>query len=477
MGSAGNAALTAVRRRIAIRRRLATTPGRLWSASALLLIGAIVFGAVAADAARTRRHAVRDIAATERLLVSAVDLSAILSDAHATAASSFLVGGPEPAASRIRYADLLRDATDGVTRLAGELGPSPAVRTIARLLPVYAGLIERARANYRQGFPVGSAYLRRASETRDEILLQGRALYGIQAMQLTESLRTGKRTSALRAVLLAGGAMLALLAATQVYLARTTRRLLNPGLALATVLLLGLIGWLVLAFAAQQRALTQAQRNGTDPIELLTATRILALRAQAEESIALAARGGGEGEPNLADVDRGFEALTAPIGNARADAALGSGGLLHAAAEMAGPTAQARSAIDAIHRAYGTYVEAHERVASCERVGNFDAAVELAVGRTARRTRATQARGDGRNCGPADDPASTADDPVSTKRAAIVLNDRLEREVDAARARFDRSTSRAESALAGLAVGAPVLTGLCALLGLLGVSRRLREYR
>jgi hypothetical protein len=471
VSGAGNAALTVARRRLAIRRQLATTPDRLRLASALLALSVIVFGAVAADAASTRRNAVRNVTATERLLVSAVDLSATLSDAHATAASSFLVGGPEPATSRVGYGKLLRTATAAAAGLASEIGSSPAVQRITQRLPVYTGLIESARANYRQGFPVGSAYLRRASETmRNGILLQGRELYRTEATNLTKGFRAGRRASTLSAVVLTGCAMLALLGATQVYITRATRRVVNPGLALATVLLVALMGWTVVAFARQQNVLTEAQRKGSDPIELLTATRILALRAQAEESIALAARGGGEGEPKLDDVDKGFAALTKPIGRSRPGPASGSGGLLELAAVMTADSTKARNAIDAIYRAYRTYLAAHRRVVERERIGSFSKAVDLAVGPMAHRTASATDHEPGRTC-----PA--ADGTATTSEAAAALNCLLVREVEAARGRFDDAASRAGSALDGLALGIPVLAVLCALLALFGVHRRLVEYR
>ena len=78
MGRARTAALTAARGRLAHRRQLATTPGRLRLAALLLTFGAIAFGIVAATAAGTRSDAVDDVQSTESLLVRAVDVSASL---------------------------------------------------------------------------------------------------------------------------------------------------------------------------------------------------------------------------------------------------------------------------------------------------------------------------------------------------------------------------------------------------------------
>jgi hypothetical protein len=441
--------LTVFRSRPAIHRQLATTPGRLRAAAALLALGAIAFGALATHATDTRQQAVRSVETTEPRLVAAVDLSIRLSDVHAIAASSFLIGGPEPALARRRYKRAMRRASIGVAELAGEIGTSPgsgpAVRSITRKLPVYAGLIDSARANNRQGFPVGSAYLRRASTTmRDEILPSARNLYKIEARQLTTHYRSGVSTWTTTAVI-AGCALLALLAATQVYVARATRRIVNPRLALASVLLLGLLAWILVGFAVQERRLLAAQRAGSDPVELLTAARILASRAQADESTALAARGGGAGESSLGAVDDVFKTLTRPIGADRAGPARGSGGLLDLAADRGGRSA----AIDAIYVAYRRYRAAHRRVVEQETQGDFSMAVKLAVGGSAR----------------------------STRRAGAALSDALDAEIRVAQARFIDDVSRAGSALGGLAIGIPVITALCAVLALLGVRQRLREYR
>jgi hypothetical protein len=439
-----SAVRTVARSRLALGRQLATTPGRLRLAAVLLALCGLAFGVVAAQAASERRHAVQRVATTEPLLVAAVKLSASLSNAHAVAALSFLRGRPERAAARRSYDDEIEQASVGVARLAREIGTSssgsgPAVRRITQKLPVYAGLIENARANNRQGFPVGSAYLRKAALTmRNGMLPAARDLFKIEAQHLTASYRTGVSSWAVPAVALAGSAMLTLLAWIQLFLTRATRRIINPGLAIATVVLLGLMGWILAAFTVQRNGLAEAQREGSDPVELLTTTRILAFRAQADESIALAARGGGEAEPRLADVDRGFQAVTRPIR-----------GLLDQAASI---SAGASDSIEAIDADYRRYLQAHSRVVEQVKRGDFSVAVRLAVERGA----------DGR---------------TSTSTAAKALDDGLDGAVGVAQSRFADAAAGARSSLAGLQGGIPALTALCVFLALFGVRQRLEEYR
>lgn len=435
MGAASRAALTAAHSLLAIRLQIATTPRRLQLASALLALSAIVFGVVSAHALSTRRQAVQSTQTTGQRLVQAVDISAHLSDAHATAAYSFLQGGPEPARTRDEYVAARDAAAAGVAALAAEIGTSPhgrdEIRRITLRLPEYTGLIDSARANFRRGYPLGSAYLRQASNTmRDEMLPAARTLYEVEARNLTASLRSGVSSSAVLVVVLAACALLALLAATQVYMARATRRIVNVRLLVASAIVLGLTAWLVGALALQRGALVRAQSSGSDPIELLTATRILALRAQAIESISLAARGGGLAEASLSQVDRGFKAVTAPIPN------------------LLGQAAAVRSTAT-IDTAYRRYRAAHREVVAREQVGEYSDAVALAV----------------------------RSGKASTRAAAKAFTTALDSQTRAAQASFRTQIESSSSKLAGLGAGIPLLTVLAALLALAGVRERLEEYR
>src|SRR5262249_40114488 len=145
------------------------TPQRLLIAASLVTAGVAVFGLAASLAANSRENATAAIATqSEPLLVEADRLYASLSDADATAATTFLTRGIEPPARRQRYLADLRASSTHLIALERRSGDSAVVRnavaTIAGQLPVYTGLVESARANNRQGLPVGAAYLRQASE-------------------------------------------------------------------------------------------------------------------------------------------------------------------------------------------------------------------------------------------------------------------------------------------------------------------------
>ena len=97
-------------------------------------------------------------------LVRVQKIQTNLLSADATATNAFLVGGLEPARQRAAYDQAMR-ATSGLIAEAARAQPADAEALAALNQQVlsYAASIEQARANNRQGFPVGAQYLRTAS--------------------------------------------------------------------------------------------------------------------------------------------------------------------------------------------------------------------------------------------------------------------------------------------------------------------------
>jgi hypothetical protein len=308
------------------------------------------------------------------------------------------------------------------------------VAEVAAQLPVYSGLIEAARAGNRQGFPVGAAYLRQASDLMSgRILPAAGRLYAFEAQRLGASYRSGTSSGALAAFAVGAALIIGLFVAVQIGLARRTHRILNIPMALGTVLLVGLAVWGLVAMTGEQARLGDAQRHGSDSVEVLSAARILALRAQADEGLALVARGGGA--QNLGDFDLVARRL-------RPD-----GGLLGEArrlAEREGSAAEAAPSADA----FTAYSRVHARVAALQAQGRYADAVRLAVAV-----------------------------PGSEAARADRLNATLAAEVAAAQRRFERAASRASSALSGLGIGIILIVVAAALLALAGLQIRLNEYR
>ena len=295
-----------------------------------------------------------------------------LADADATAAGTFLPPGQEPPERRARYLDDMKTAADQLAAASRQIGSSSEAAVAAGLithdLPVYAGLIEAARADNRQGLPVGAAYLREGSALmRNEILPSTTKLYRVEANRLTGAYRSGQSPVDTAGVALVAAVALAVLMVTQLFLYRKTNRVINPALLTATFLVFLAGTWTVVSFSQQARHLQQARRTGSDPVQLLSSARILTFRAQADEGLALVAR--GSGDAYLAD----FDAIVGQLGPVD-----GPTGLMRQADEAGGFAAD--PPITGTGGLYGSYLNTHAQVAQAEQAGQFAAAVTLATG-------------------------------------------------------------------------------------------------
>jgi len=400
-----------------LRARLATTPGRLVLTSVLVVVGAVVFGLVATGAEQSRERAVRAARVdTEPLLVQAAHLYTALSDANATVATGLLRGGLEPTASRVRYNHDIQVATSALTvltRRAGTVRAQADLGTIANLLPTYTGYIEAARANARQGYPIGAAYMRQADSLLKSYMLPAADhVYAAEARRLNSDYATGTDNATLVALVAGIVAALVALLLAQRYVTRISHRIFNLPMLIATVALAVVSIWALVGITSEQNSLASAQRNGSDSLESLSVTNVLLSRAQRDLSIALVNRGTDDTDP----LD--FSTVT---------------GIL------------TTSPIAVPHRsAFAFYRAAGDRVQQLEEQGQL----ELAI---------TQ-------LGPVADMSKQ-------------LSKQLDGEIKAADARFTRAAGDAASDLSGLGLAIPLVTVLVAVLTLLGLRQRINEYR
>jgi hypothetical protein len=419
-----------------LRERATTTPGRLVLIAIVVVIGAVGFGVIATLAARSRVQATNAARnQTERLLVQAVALSTALTDANAKATTTFLTGGIESAALRAEYrADLLR-ASDALAGLSARVAGSPAalarVRTIADELPVYTGLVESARANNLQGFPVGAAYLRHASALlAGTILPAADHLYAIEAGRLENNYSTGSSSASMLTIIGLAAVGLLLLAGTQFYLFRISRRVVNVPILVATLALLGVTVWASVGMVNEQHALTSARR-GSDALEILSATRVLLSRAQSDENLILVNRGSDDTDP------RDFAAVIGELSR--------RGGLLDELTALA-PGIGTANAARQLRTAFSGYQTENALISRLQ--GNGET-------------------------GPAIQEAESG--PATNTNSALGTN--LEAQIEAARHRFDTAADQASSSLAGLTLAIPLFAALVATLAVIGIRRRLGEYR
>jgi hypothetical protein len=416
-----------------------TTPGKLALASTLVIAGVLCFGIVATLAVHSRSTAANAARTqTEPLLVQAVTLYDSLSDANATATATFLTGGLESAQRRAHYLQDLRLATGSLTTLTREVTGSgrarAAVRTIADQLPVYSGLVESARANNLQGFPVGAAYLRQASGLlTGTILPAANQLYAIEAKRLGDDYRSGTSNGPLLAVAIAIAVSLLTLIAAQIFVARVSRRILNVWMLLATLVILGVSVWTIVGLLGERNALIRAQRNGSDSVEVLTASRVLLSRAQSDQSLTLVNRGSDEISP--ADFDKVMNVLSP------------QGGMIGEVGPLAARAGRGQDA-RRLAQEFAAYRAQTARVSQVQKSGQIPQAIHLAVA-----------------------------DAASPSSAAAALNSDLVSQTNDAQARFAAQASDATSALSGLQIAIPVLAAVAAILAFVGLRQRVGEYR
>lgn len=278
----------------ALRRFSRTTPGVVVVLALVVAVCCVVAGVLCA-AELNRRIAEHNtvLQHSEPFAYAAQDLYAALSEADAASASAFLSGGIQTPAMRERYRQAIAAAASALTDVtagADDEDVRAMAGAITTQLATYTGLVETARANNLQGFPVGSAYLREASALMqttilpqaEQILLNGLAV--VEASQRSIGALPTSRL-VLLFLLLSG------IAVGSWRLARRTNRQFNLGLITASALVLLAMTWIVVATQMAAADLEHSRVEGTARFEELSSARILAQGARTDETLALIARG------------------------------------------------------------------------------------------------------------------------------------------------------------------------------------------
>jgi hypothetical protein len=251
-------------------------------------------------------------------------------------------------------------------------------------------------------------------------------IYRAEAQRLNDDYHTGTATSTLVTFAAASALALILLLLAQWYVARISQRILNVPMLAATIGVAAIAVWGVVALINEQNSLSTAQRHGSDPVEVLSASTVLLSRAQGDLSLALVNRGTDEtDQTDLTAVERALTPLTREI------SVLGRRTGTSAAAH--------RFDVD-----YASYQAQTNRIKDLQANGELPTALAL-------------------------EPATSA---ISDR-----LSSDLGGQVQAAQERFSTAASDATSALGGLAFAIPLITVLAAVAALLGLRERINEYR
>ncbi|MFR9750619.1 hypothetical protein ACL02S_06240 [Nocardia sp. 004] len=437
--SSGGLRVAIVRERLDpenLRSFVYSSPGRLITLG-LLLIGLCLTAGALTSATVGERQQSLDILLynTEPDAHSAHQLYAALSIADAAASTAFISGGLEPRTVRNRYTQALGEAAaELVTQSNHTIGPNAATDPDTRLrtgiatgLPVYAGLVETARTNNRNGYPVGAAYLSEASHQMQTTLLpMAEELQNHRFAAVTDAQRDHVRPPwlAIGLLILTLGA----LGLAQRDLARRWRRMINPGLLLASVAMLILLAWTVIAGSVSAAAMIDARDNGMTPATQLIQSRILAQQARAAETLKLVRR------DTAGDYDRTYDAHIERLAD-----------VIGHYPDSAPTAAEVRGAVAAL----AGWRAAHQRMNEALDTGDFNRAAEVAIG------------------------------PGATDASAYVeeLNRALEHGLAQTRNTLRDRIAYASGVLNFLSAGAMVLGILAAGYVGLGIWPRLREYR
>ncbi|GAB2844596.1 hypothetical protein GCM10027074_09180 [Streptomyces deserti] len=423
-----------------LRAAATTEPGRLRIIGAVLALLVITFGAVTAWQMTDRAAAADDVLTSSQPLSSdAADIYRSLADANTAASSGFLAGGQETKASRDRYERDIRTAAAKLVNAAANSDPdSPSAATIAklnRLLPEYKGLVERARTYNRQGFPVGGAYLRYANDKmQNQMLPAAEDLYKKENQRLRADYADA--TPYPWAAIALGVVALAALAWAQHRNYLRTNRVLNHGLVAATAAATVVLLWLVVGHSIARAGLNDSYDHGVRSLNVLHDARIASLKARGNENLTLVARGAETTKSGGDLYDSFFEEDMDALGKGLA---------------AAGKLADDKAGQQPVTQAVGNMTEwkkRHEAAREQDERGDYQAALNRVIG----------AEGATGEC------FDNVDDNL---RVALAHEEK----------EFKLAAGDGRDAMTGLPVGAAVLAVLGAAGAVLGIGRRLSEYR
>lgn len=434
-----------------LRAAATTEPGRLRVIGAVLALLVVAFGAVTAWQVSDRAAAADDVVERSQPLTSdAASIYRSLADADTTAAGGFLAGGEGSRATRDRYDRDIATAAELLAKASQSArGPDGAGEQIARLnrqLPRYTGLVETARANNRQGLPLGGAYLRYANkQMRTELLPAARALYDAETARLAADYDDAEAWPWFAVV--AGVAAIGALGWAQRRHYRRTNRVFNRGLLAATAACAAVLLWLVVGHAVARAGLTDSYEHGARSLRVLSEARIDALQARGDENLTLVARGAVLTDDQQDYYEVGFRAGMRDLAGAGDHGAAVPGSGLGAALALADDEAGRGPVRDALTH-LRQWQARHAQARAADEKGDYERALEKVIGTH----------------------GSTGE---SFDQVAAGLQKALVHE----QGEFRSAADGGRGALDGLPVGAGALAALGAVGAVLGIGRRLAEYR
>ncbi|HET6758624.1 MAG TPA: hypothetical protein VFH20_05040 [Propionibacteriaceae bacterium] len=248
------------------------------------VVGALVFSYLALSLSRAKADTAQ--------LIRVQKIQSNLLSADATATNAFLVGGLEPPAQRAAYDQAMSSTSSLIAEAAqAQSADGAALAALNQQVLSYAGAIEQARANNRQGLPVGAQYLRNASaQLRSEALPILDNLVDANAARATDEMKAGPGYIVL--VVTFVGLVGVIIA--QVWLARRFRRTFNVGMLASSIVLFILVVGSLIVVQQLRGALNEISSGSLAAVNTAADARINANNAKSNESLTLIARGSGQ---------------------------------------------------------------------------------------------------------------------------------------------------------------------------------------
>lgn len=411
---------------------ISTTPGRILTIG-IVLAALGVSSAFATSTTINHRQQVLSTVLnhTEPLAFAAGRLYTTLSVADAAAATAFIAQA-EPWPVRMRYEQAITDAAVAVTRASSGLTDEPLVQLLGKInaeLAVYTGLIEIARTNNREGNPVGSSYLSEASGLMQSTILPDAAqLYQATAERVDAETTASTHFPAPVVLVIATTVVFGLF--SHRWLARRTRRRINPGLVVGALGILVMVVWVGTALTISTAASRSAKDTAAESLKTVTSVAITAQQARADETLSL--------------IRRGDEQIRKQSFYQRFD-------FMHQQIDqyMARSDAVDKPDLQGADQLLVRWRQANDRINSYISVGNYRSATQIALGS-------------------AEDDSTPAFDK---------LEDQLGKAMTQCRTHLRNDVINARSGLSGAQVGGVVLSLGAAIAVALGLWPRLKEYR
>ncbi|WP_033325106.1 hypothetical protein [Streptomyces yerevanensis] len=427
-----------------LRAAATTEPGRLRIIGAALALLLVAFGSMTAWQMTERSDAADNVLnSSQPLSADAALIYRSLATANTAASSGFLAGGQETTESRQEYEQGINTAADRLINAAANSEPgSKSEETITRLnkrLPEYKGLVERARSNNRQGYPLGGAYLRYANAKMQVMLKDAEDLYKME----NQRLRSDYDAATPYPWIAIGAGVLAIggLVWAQRRNFHRTNRVLNHGLVTATAASTVVLLWLVVGHSLARAGLNDSYDHGVRSLNVLNDARIASLKARGNETLTLVSRGAETKKVDGEVVDAYDNDYKAQMKDLSAKLA---------AAENLADDSAGESPVKGATANMQVWQDRHKVARKADDSGDYQGALDKVIG---------------------------SNDKEPTGQCFVNVDKDLDKALKHEQGEFEVAAADGKGAMTGLPVGAAVLAVLGASGAVLGIGRRLSEYR